>query len=108
MTQKISNPKTEVPTGPAMNDRDFINDLVATEKYMTSSYSIAMNEASHAQFYKEIQQIANESQDCQRDLFNMMFKKGWYSFDAAQPDQLKQESSQFSGYKEQLPTTQTH
>ncbi|WP_018921883.1 spore coat protein [Salsuginibacillus kocurii] len=101
--QKISNPKTEVPETPAMNDRDFINDMISTEKYLSSSYSIAMNEASHDALYRDINQIGNETQDCQRSLFNIMFKKGWYSFEAASPDALQQEAQQFQGYTSQLP-----
>ncbi len=44
---KIGNPETQVPKTPQMNDRDFINELLATEKYMTDSYSTALNEMSN-------------------------------------------------------------
>ncbi|MFV8826559.1 spore coat protein [Alkalihalobacterium sp. APHAB7] len=100
---KIENPETQVPKTPQMSDRDFINDVLATEKYMTASYSYAMNEASHEQLYKDINAICNETQDCQRELFNVMFKKGWYSFDAASQQQLDQAYQQFSGYSSQFP-----
>ena len=35
--QKISNPQTPVPTTSEMNDRDFVNELLTTEKYMTTA-----------------------------------------------------------------------
>ncbi|MBU8906628.1 spore coat protein [Desertibacillus haloalkaliphilus] len=100
---KIENPQTQVPKSPQMNDRDFINDQLSTEKYMTSSYSVAMNEASHEGLYRDIATIANETQDCQRNLFNLMFKKGWYSFEAEPQQKLNQSYQQFSGYNNQFP-----
>ncbi len=102
---KIQNPKTQIPTSPQMSDRDFINDILSTEKYLTGSYSTAMNEASYQNLYQDIQQIFNETQDCQRNLFNLMFKKGWYSFEAADQQKLSQAYQQFSGYNNQLPYT---
>lgn len=104
---KIQNPKTQVPESSQMSDRDFINDILTTEKHMTGSYSTALNEASHESLYKDLNQIFNETQDCQRQLFNVMFKKGWYSFDAADQQQLNQSYQQFSGYSNQFPYNNT-
>ncbi|MCE7793077.1 spore coat protein [Salipaludibacillus sp. CUR1] len=100
---KIENPKTQHPETPQMNDRDYINDMLATEKYMTSSYSTVLNEASHESLYSDIQGIFNESQQCQRDLFNLMFEKGWYSFEACDQQKLNQSYQQFQGYSNQFP-----
>jgi spore coat protein CotF len=101
--QKIQNQETQVPKTPQMNDRDRINDVLATEKYMTSSYSIALNEASHDQLYQDIKMINQETQDCQRDLYNLMFQKGWYGLEAEQSQKLQQTQQQFSGYASQFP-----
>ncbi|WP_349408417.1 spore coat protein [Pseudalkalibacillus sp. SCS-8] len=103
----IQNPQTNTPQTPDMNDRDFINDILATEKYMTDAYSTAMNEASHQALYQDISAIAKETQECQRNLFNVMFQKGWYSFDQAQPQALQQDYQKFTGYKQQLPNGST-
>lgn len=100
---KIQNPATQVPKTPEMNDRDFINDMLATEKYMTNSYSTALNEASHNSLYQDILQIFTETQNCQRELFTLMFKKGWYGFEAADVQKLNQSYQQFQGYSNQFP-----
>ncbi|MBB5173504.1 spore coat protein [Texcoconibacillus texcoconensis] len=105
-SQKIGNPKTQVPETPQMNDRDYINDMLATEKYMTDSYSTAMNEASHQTLYEDILGISTETQDSQRELFNLMFKKGWYSFNAVDSQTLDQSYQQYSGYQTQFPYNQ--
>ncbi|MGY4689043.1 spore coat protein [Salibacterium sp. K-3] len=103
-SSSIQNPETQIPKTPEMNDRDFLNDVLSTEKYMTSSYGYAMNEASHEDLYDDIAMIANETQNSQRTLFNLMFKKGWYSFSAADTNTLDQAYQQFNGYKNQLPS----
>ena len=103
-SNNIQNPETQVPQTPDMNDRDFINDVLSTEKYIASSYNIAMNEASHEALYNDISSIFQETQTCQRNLFNLMFKKGWYSFEAADQQTLTQSHQQFTGYTSQLPS----
>ncbi|PWA12062.1 hypothetical protein DCC39_08050 [Pueribacillus theae] len=81
-----------------MNDRDRLNDMLSTEKYMTDGYDTALNEASHEQLYQDILMIYTETQNCQRDLFNLMFKKGWYKLEAADGQQLQQSQQQFANY----------
>lgn len=103
---KIQNPEMQVPKTPQMNDRDFVNDILTTEKYMTSAYSIALNEASHQQLYSDLSGIFNETQDCQRQLYNLMFKKGFYALEAADQQKLQQSYQQFQGYSSQFPYQQ--
>jgi spore coat protein CotF len=100
---KIQNPETQVPKTPEMNDRDFINEVLATEKYMTASYCTALNECSHDALYQDVLSIFTETQNMQRELYNMMFKKGWYGLEAAEQQKLQQSYQQFSGYKSQFP-----
>lgn len=96
MDQTISNAETQVQQGPMMNDRDFTNDMLTTEKYLTSSYSTALNEASHQALYQDLSMIFNETQQAQRDLYNLMFKNGWYSLEAADTQKLQQSYQKFS------------
>lgn len=102
---KVQNPETAVPKNEQMSERDFINDILTTEKYMTDAYSTAMNEASCQNIYQDISSIFNETQDCQRNLYNQMFKNGWYSIEAADQQKMQQTYQQFSGYTNQLPYT---
>lgn len=101
--QKIQNPKVETPNTPQMNDRDFLNDMLATEKYMTTSYSFALNEASNQALYNDLSLICKETDDMQRELYNLMFKKGWYSLEGESSQKLQQSYTQFQGYSAQFP-----
>ncbi|HET7627374.1 MAG TPA: spore coat protein [Bacillales bacterium] len=98
---KIQNPVSQVPKTPQMNDRDFVNDMLLTEKYMTDGYSTALNEMSHEGLYQDIKTLFNETQDCQHQLFYLMFKKGWYSMAPAQSQHIQQDVQKFSNYAEQ-------
>lgn len=100
---KIQNPKTQVPQTSQMNDRDFANDMLATGKHMTDAYSTALNEASHESLYQDLSMIFKETQDCQRSFYNLMFKKGWYSVEAAPQQKLQQDYQKFQGYSSQFP-----
>lgn len=99
----IQNPQTQTPKTSQMNDRDFLNDILTTEKYMTSSYSTFLHEASHQQLYQDMLNIFTETQNCQRELYNLMFKKGWYKIEAADRQKLQQSYQQFQGYASQFP-----
>ncbi|ARK31987.1 spore coat protein [Halalkalibacter krulwichiae] len=105
-SNKIQNPEMQVPKTPQMNDRDFINDVLSCAKSMTNNYSVALNELSHDQLYQDLSQIFNETQDCQRELYNVMFRKGFYGLEAAEQQKLQQSYQQFSGYRTQFPYQQ--
>jgi len=102
-TRQVQNPEAQVPKTPQMNERDFLNDMLTTEKYMTLSYSVFLHEASNQPLYQDILNIFTETQNCQRDLYNVMFKKGWYKLEAADPQKLQQTHQQFQGYTNQFP-----
>ncbi|WP_449620918.1 spore coat protein [Robertmurraya sp. Marseille-Q9965] len=104
--KQIANPSTgqlpKVKT-PEMNDRDFINDGLATCKYLTDSLNIAVREASHEQLYKDLLQMLEETHDSARHLFNVMFQNGWYKLEAAEQQKIDQAYQQFNNYSTQFP-----
>lgn len=89
--------------GPEMNDRDRLNDILAMEKYMSQSYGIAVNEASNDTLFQTQMSILSDIHQCQRDLFNLMHRKGWYKLDQAQAQDVYQTAQQFSNYQTQFP-----
>lgn len=109
---QIANPQSGgLPQvkGPQMNDRDRINDVLATEKQMILTNSIAAWEASHDQLHQDILQIVQETHACHRDIYNTMFQLGWYRLEAAEQQQLNQTYQTFSNYSTQFPYgQQTH
>lgn len=109
---QISNPQSNAlpqVKGPEMNDRDRVNDVLATEKYLISMSNIAAWEASHQALYQDINTICHELQDCHRQLYELMFQYGWYKLEAEEQQKLDQAYQQFSSYATQFPYAgQTH
>ncbi|WP_028609320.1 spore coat protein [Paenibacillus harenae] len=108
--QTIKNPKPSYEQqvkGPDLNDRDRVNDILATEKYLTDSFNVSAREASHTALHQDIMTILNETHQCQYDLFELMFRKGHYKLEAEQQNNLDQAYQQFNGYSTQFPYPNT-
>ncbi|WP_077213464.1 spore coat protein [Bacillus dakarensis] len=103
---QIANQQTgQLPKvkGPEMNDRDFVNDGLSSCKYLTDSLNIAIREASHEQLYSDYLQILQETHQSCRELYNLMFRKGWYKLEAEEQQKIDQAYTQFSNYSSQFP-----
>lgn len=100
----IKNPSTQFKKGPEFNDRDRLNDILATEKWLTDGFNVFVRETSHQHLYNDILHILNETHHAARDVFNLMFEKGWYSLQAEQTSKITQQHQKFSGYESQFAT----
>lgn len=89
--------------GPEMNDRDMLNDVLSTEKYLTDSFNVMTRETSFKQLFNDVNLIQNETQQCARKIFNLMFEKGWYKLQAADQNEIQQTQQDFSNYHSQFP-----
>ncbi len=97
----IKNPKSESVSEQKtadMNDRDFINDILANQKYLTDNFNVFAREASHSDLHEDVKQILMETHDDTRKLFNLMFEEGFYELQAADENEIQQAEQQFSDY----------
>ena len=93
---KISNPKTETSKGIELNDKDHITCLLSTLKEMTKNYATAMTEASNESLYKSYESIFNKLSNLQRETYELMFEKGWYSLEKAENQKINQKYQMLS------------
>ncbi len=106
MPTQIAKPQTgNLPQvkGPEMNDRDFVNDMLSFEKYLTVGYTVGLNEMQNPKLHQQIQNILNDVHRSQFDLFNLMFENGWYKMNEADTQEIGKTHNQFSNYKTQFP-----
>ena len=47
MNNKIQNPKIELDSSIEMNDENYLNDILETEKNMSFNFTYDLNEASN-------------------------------------------------------------
>lgn len=78
MNNCIKNPKVEVPSGIKLNDKDYINSLLSLLKEMEKNYVVALTEASNENIYIKYKGMFDEFASLQREVFEEMFRKGWY------------------------------
>ena len=78
---KISNPKMEVTTGKSLNDKDYINCLLSSLKELVKNYATGLTEASNENLYNVYKAMFDNYSSLQREVYELMFKKGWYSLE---------------------------
>jgi spore coat protein CotF len=100
MPKPADEPKVK---GPEMNDRDRINDILATHKYLTNSYSVGLNEMQNPKLRMVIQDILQNTQNAQFQIFDLMFQKGWYKMKVADKQEVEAAKTQFTNYSTQFP-----
>lgn len=99
----IKNPKSNITQNKnqEMDDQDFLNDILATEKYLSDGYNTFLLESSHTELHTDVKQILNETHDCAREIFNLMFENGFYSLQTASPQEIQKAQDTFSNYLNQ-------
>lgn len=96
MNQQISNPKVEVPTGIACNDKDYINSLLSCLKEMSKNYVVAMTEASNEALFEKHKQIFLTLIALQREVYELMFRKGWYILEQVDDNKISSKQQMLS------------
>lgn len=87
---KVCNTKVEVPTGVEMNDKDYLTSLLSCLKEMEKNYVIAMTEASCDNLYEQHKETFLDISNLQRDVYQLMFRNGWYCLETAEAQKINQ------------------
>lgn len=100
--EKITNEEEKVEKSKDMNDRDFLNDLLQTEKNISVNMTIALNEASNEKLYDELFTIFKDIKQSSRNLYERMFKNGWYQIEKASDDKINQTKNELKQKYDEL------
>ena len=82
------------------SEKELMQDLLATEKQVVSSYSTGITESSCINLRNTLVDNFKSAQDVQYKVFDAMKQKGWYptkDAPAEEVSQLKDESKQMCG-----------
>ena len=99
MSSKISNEQKKVPTGIDLNDKDYMTSLLSTLKCMEKDMAIALSEASNEELYNKYKKIFDTVAEYQREAYELMFKFGWYTLEAANNSKI---NSQYKTLKKEF------
>lgn len=80
-----------------MQEKDMVNDVLSSLKSSIAGYAHVITEAGNEEFRQTIQQIRNNDEKCQYDLFQLAQQKGYYKpAEAASPNDLQTVKSEFT------------
>lgn len=91
MNNKIQNPKIELDSSIETNDENYLNDILETEKNMSVNFTYALNEASNETLFNEIYEMFKQIKEAQRNLFELSFRKGFYTLEKAETNKINEE-----------------
>ena len=91
MNNKVQNPKIELDSSIEMNDENYLNDILETEKNMSVNFTYALNEASNETLFNEIYEMFKQIKEAQRNLFELSFRKGFYTLEKAETNKINDE-----------------
>lgn len=87
---EISNPKIEVSSGIKLNEKDYLECLLTSLKEMSKNYIICMTEASNEKLYQMYLATFEEISKLQREVYELMFRNGWYKLEKSDNDKISQ------------------
>lgn len=79
-----------------MNDKDMINDSIASQKLIESTYNTYTNECVNPKLRNDFINILKEEHDIHYDLFTEAQKRGWYQVQPADMSQITQAKQKYS------------
>lgn len=100
--KEIKNDKQEISKDECLNDEDLLNDIMLCEKNISNSYSVAINEMSNKYLYKKVMDIFEDTKDIARDIFNLMFSKGWYTLTPEEENKITKSYTKYSDKLKEL------
>ena len=95
-SNKITNPKVETPKGIALNDKDHIGGLLSELKCMEKNYAVALTEASNETLYDIFKTMFDEVSNMQREVYELMFRCGWYPMEPVENNKLTEKINTLS------------
>lgn len=77
------------------SDQDIMNDILSTQKFITSGYNTNANEAAEPCVKNAMMSILDEEHTIGHDVFLEMQKRGWYQTEAAQEQKIQNVKQKF-------------
>lgn len=77
------------------DDKQMMNDVLYSQKQITENYNIFTNECATPQIRDTFITILNEEHQIQADVFDEMSKRGWYTLQNADQQQVQQAKTKF-------------
>jgi spore coat protein CotF len=88
--------QTPGQSGSCMGEKEYLNDSIAVQKLICSSYNTYATECTNVNLKNDLLSILQDEQQIQFDLFNVANQKGWYQVEQADQQKITQAKQKFS------------
>ena len=107
--QNYSNPTKQpiLPNENTFNDYDRINDVLLCLKSLLSDYTTFIIECSHQQLANKLIDIQKEVYQIQREVFDLMYSKGWYPLEPETPQKIQKVVQEYTTKESQCNPLKT-
>ena len=79
-----------------MNDKEYMQDCLDSQKRITSTYNTFHNECEHQNLRTDFMNILKEEHNIQNEIFNQMSQRGWYQVPPAEQPKIDAAKQKFS------------
>lgn len=77
------------------SEKELLNDLLMSEKQVTSSYNTGIIEATCSNLRTELNTCLTNVQNCHFEILGAMDQRGWHEIKEANPDDLENAKRKF-------------
>lgn len=102
MASKVKCEETKQAKTKCMTDRDFLFDILATEKEIVTNTSLALTEASNRKLENMLLEFFDKTEALQRDIYELSWSNGWYELEEAETKKLKEASKKMNQRMDEL------
>ncbi len=93
MGNKVCCKETKVDATKTMNERDYLIDILCSEKDITKNMCVALTEASNQKLNKEFKEIFDTVESLEREAYDLAWNNGWYSLEEAQTTKITEKQT---------------
>ena len=83
------------------DDKNMMDDALASQKFITETYNTFANECSDPQLKEQFVNLLEDEHRIQHEVFTEMQKRGWYQTEPAEQDKIKQAKQKYLGQMNQ-------
>ncbi len=102
MANKVCCKETKVDATKNMNERDYLIDILSSEKDITKNMCVALTEASNKKLNSEFKEIYDSVEEIQREAYDLAWNNGWYSLEEAETKKISEKATELQKKLDEL------
>lgn len=102
MASKVKMKETKIEKTQTMTDKDFLYDILSSEKGITTNTVSAITEASNRKLESMLLEIFDCCEGMQRDIYEMYWSNGWYELESAETKKIKEATKKMTDCMNEL------